>query len=244
MIDCRVPFPQIPLKLNQPNLTNPISPSRPGNGDWYQDGLLNDHIVATTFLCISSTNTTAPSFHLQVEADLDPTLYHHPPGRPDELAPMFELRGPNGLGGDGGGKPALQFLGRVTLPPGRLLTIPAVIRRQNLPVRLIDPTRPGHVRVLVIHLVDPHYRVCSTRNVPPQQAEWWAEAGVNTIDWARWGLPRELVDMIEKEAGVGEWPMGREEAEELRWERVLEEALGRQAAEEGVGSYQFEWDPL
>lgn len=204
--------------------------------------MLNEHIVATTLLCISSTNAHPPAFYLQVEADLPPDNYHYQRANSSELAPIFEVHGSPGLGADGGGDPAVQFLGRVTLPPGRLLTIPAVIQRQHLPVGLVDESRPGHVRVLVVHLVDPHYRVCSTRNVPPQQADWWARDGMERVDWAGRGVPREVLDQIGREAGVGEWPMGREEAEGVRRERILEEALGRQAAEAGVDRYGFEWD--
>ena len=42
--------------------------------------------------------------------------------------------------------------------------------------RLQDPTKPGHLRVLTLHLVDPFCRIISTGNVPPQQFDWWAEA--------------------------------------------------------------------
>ena len=43
---------------------------------------------------------------------------------------------------------------------------------------LVDRTRPGHRRFIALWLVNPNQRVISTANVPPQQADWWAEATV------------------------------------------------------------------
>jgi hypothetical protein len=40
------------------------------------------------------------------------------------------------------------------------------------PLELQDKTEPGHCRFLTLSLVDPTYRICSTRNVPPQQTDW------------------------------------------------------------------------
>lgn len=42
--------------------------------------------------------------------------------------------------------------------------------------RLKDATKPGHRRFLALWLVDPHERIVSTANVPPQQKDWWMEA--------------------------------------------------------------------
>lgn len=39
--------------------------------------------------------------------------------------------------------------------------------------RLKDATKPGHRRFLALWLVDPHERIVSTANVPPQQPDWW-----------------------------------------------------------------------
>lgn len=43
------------------------------------------------------------------------------------------------------------------------------------PFRLEDPTKPGHRRFIALWLIDPHVRVVSTANVPPQQKDWWIE---------------------------------------------------------------------
>lgn len=87
-------------------------------------------------------------------------------------------------------------------------------------VRLADATRPGRLRYLTLELVDPHYRVCSTRNVPPQRHDWWAEAALAKVDWTTRGVPAELVAEIASR--LDEWPMGDEEAEALRAEFALD----------------------
>ncbi|KAH8901099.1 hypothetical protein GQ53DRAFT_592931, partial [Thozetella sp. PMI_491] len=147
-----------------------LTPERP-IGDWYIDGMLNEHIVATTLVCLSSENVSPYSLLLQVEADLDPLKHHYTPGQFEELAATYEVWPLCALGGDYSGGKALQVLGRVTLPPGRMVVMPAPLRRQLAqPVELLDGARGGHVRLLEIHLIDPsRARLCSTRNVPPQQ---------------------------------------------------------------------------
>jgi hypothetical protein len=62
----------------------------------------------------------------------------------------------------------IQEIGRVALPQGRLIAVPNTIEHRREPFRLEDPTKPGHHRWVTVMLVDPHYRICSTRNVPPQ----------------------------------------------------------------------------
>lgn len=42
--------------------------------------------------------------------------------------------------------------------------------------RLKDATKPGHRRFLALWLVDPHERIVSTANVPPQQRDWYADS--------------------------------------------------------------------
>jgi len=103
------------------------------------------------------------------------------------------------------------------------------------PFELADKTQPGHRRFLVLWLVDPHYRVCSTRNVPPQRHDWWAEQGMGRIDFRP--LPGELVRMIEEE--VGDWPMGMAEAKEHRLELMAERTAGMQGLDLEFPAYDF-----
>ena len=62
---------------------------------------------------------------------------------------------------------------------------------------LQDPTKPGHRRFIALWLVDPHYRVISTGNVPPQQFDWWAEAAFGTESKATRGdMPSEVFQLL------------------------------------------------
>jgi hypothetical protein len=68
--------------------------------------------------------------------------------------------------------PAWQELGKVRMPPGRLISFPNVFQHRMGPLELQDKSKAGHCRFLTLSLVDPTYRICSTRNVPPQQPKW------------------------------------------------------------------------
>ena len=157
---------------------------------------------------------------------------------------MLDLPSPSYLGADGGGGAALQDLGRVFLSEGRLIAVPNVLQRRMEPFALEDATcGRGCKRFLTLYLVDPHYRVCSTRNVPPQQHMWWWQAAGGdrlVASWAARGVPPEVVECIGRE--VGEWPIGMEEARRIRKVRMQEEMVGNAAVQNGVQSYQFSWD--
>lgn len=100
---------------------------------------------------------------------------------------------------------------------GRLIAFPNVLQHRVQPFSLQDRSRPGHRKILALFLVDPHQRIISTANVPPQRNDWWAEEIVN----GRIGdLPTELTEMITLSAN--DWPMGMEEAKELREELMIE----------------------
>jgi hypothetical protein len=109
---------------------------------------------------------------------------------------------------------SFQTTGSVATPQGRLVTFPNVLEHRLKPFQLADPTRPGNYRYIKLYLVDPHYRVCSTRNVPPQQRHWCEEEVGKDLTSFR--LPRELLDAIFQE--VDSWPMGMPEARQHRQE--------------------------
>jgi hypothetical protein len=70
------------------------------------------------------------------------------------------------------------------------------------------------MQYITLGLVDPNYRLCSTRNVPPQQHEWWAEMAMEN---AQLPLPAELRNMIMDM--TGEQPMSLRDAKVYRRER-------------------------
>ena len=76
-------------------------------------------------------------------------------------------------------------------------------------VKLVDNTKPGRFRFITLWLADPHMRLISTANVPPQRVDWWADAvlGGSEPQAARGNMPPELlrvlVDQIDKKAPRG-----------------------------------------
>lgn len=67
--------------------------------------------------------------------------------------------------------------------------------------KLADPTKPGHRRFIALWLVDPHKRIISTANIPPQQMSWWAvslAASRNSKAEAKTELPSEIADLLQE----------------------------------------------
>ncbi|PWY93170.1 hypothetical protein BO94DRAFT_487723 [Aspergillus sclerotioniger CBS 115572] len=207
-------------------------PHYSGDPDFHVDGMLNEHIVATAHFCYSSENITESRISYQQDDDL--TLSGH---QKDPFC-MYKLYGlpPSPSLGEEPGALQLQTLGSVAITTGRFLTWSNTLRYKKHPFSLRDPSRLGHQRCVVLWLVDPHYRICSTRNVPPQQHDWWRNA-VLANPTRLTSLPIELLDMIMKE--TGSWPMHLSEALQYkrRSDKEREEAL--QAQISGFQEYMF-----
>ncbi|KAG8904244.1 hypothetical protein FRC01_008817, partial [Tulasnella sp. 417] len=65
---------------------------------------------------------------------------------------------------------------------------------------LIDPTKPGHRKIVALFLLDPENRISSTSDIPPQQSHWTREAIFGALvkdnQTMKAPLPVELVDMV------------------------------------------------
>lgn len=94
------------------------------------------------------------------------------------------------------------------------MTFPNIFQTSLAPVHLVDPSKPGHCKSLVLHLVDPYVRIISTANVPPQQPDWWDGFNIRRDALAQKGLPVELQDMVLDY--LESYPLTIEEARELR----------------------------
>ena len=114
--------------------------------------------------------------------------------------------------------PAIQPLGRVLTHPHRALAFPNTLQHRVSPFSLADATKPGHRKILALFLVDPHTRILSTSNVPPQRRDWWARE-VRKVPPFR-ALPQEIFEGIVE--GVEEFPVSWEEACAGR-EKLMEE---------------------
>lgn len=200
--------------------------------EWQTDGFLNEHIVATTRVFFDVNNVRG-SASFRVDADLIPD--EHSLWWLDTLffAQMF---GVGGMSYEEQGE-SIQQLGSVSITQGRMLTHPSTMQHQ-LDWELVDDTLPGRVRYLELQLVDPHYRIASSSNVPPQQHEWWLEEGVAKLDWAKYNIPPELRYKIL--GYLEEWPMGVDEAYRWKGEMELERKVATEAAMKGVGFFDFD----
>ncbi|KAJ9136822.1 Protein of unknown function DUF4246 [Pleurostoma richardsiae] len=217
---------QVIVKLASIELT-PEKPEYAG-GSWHVEGMLNEHIAATAIYYYDVDNVTESRLTFRQEASLeDEELVYEQ----DEHQPLADIFGTSSMRDE----PAVQDLGSVATPQGRLLVFPNTLQHRVGQFRLADPARPGHRRFVVLWLVDPHYRVCSTRNVPPQQHDWWAEKSVHKVDFGK--LPGEIINMITED--VKDFPMGLEEAKKLRLELMQERTRMVSAVESNFEEYNL-----
>ncbi|KAH8646799.1 hypothetical protein BX600DRAFT_476947 [Xylariales sp. PMI_506] len=228
---------QVIVKMENIELT-PEAPMYEGSA-WELEGQLNEHIAAVAVFSYDVANITEPRIEFRQYTYLHGCFYqynehlytrrdqYHWKGWPahrlvktpgTELGAIAEILGyePLQLSVDRHDTAPFQSLGSVAALQGRLITFPSVLEHRQEPFQLADPTIPGHYRSIKLYLVDPHYRICSTRNVPPQQHHWWAKEAGKILREA--GLPNELVDKILEETSG--WPMGAQEARDHRRDLV------------------------
>ncbi|KAH9940075.1 uncharacterized protein BXZ73DRAFT_42996 [Epithele typhae] len=200
---------QVIVKLANIHLT-PDKPSYPG-GSWHVEGMLNERIVATGIYYYAMENVTESrlSFRQGVGVgDWDADLPYE----------QGDHRGYRVAYGFGIEDPLNQVLGHIVAAEDKCVAFPNVYQHHVDPFELADKTRAGHRKILALFLVDPHVRVLSTRDVPPQQRDW----AMNEVEKAPGlqNLPQELFDMVVgfTEDGL----MSREQAGEHR-ERLMKE---------------------
>ncbi|KAM0812404.1 hypothetical protein AB5N19_12394 [Seiridium cardinale] len=127
---------QVTVKPNTIEL-NPKNPAFAGT-DWHIDGLLKQHIVASSMVCLSGINTTPTPFSFRVEADLDAREHAYEALNLTELASVLDLPSGRHLGSRTGGGPASQELGSISSEEGRLVAMPNVLQRHMEPFVLED----------------------------------------------------------------------------------------------------------
>lgn len=188
---------QIIVKMASIELT-PDKPEFPAGG-WHIEGLLNEKICATALYYLDSENITDSSLSFRM----------HTSSYQDDLQDEAGQDSYHWLecnyGASLSGGSCIQNYGSVNTPEGRLLAFPNVFQHRVSPFELVDKTKPGHRRFIALWLVDPHQRIISTANVPPQQQDWWAEsvfgASTNEQRAAAEKLPAEMVQLLQ-EKGV------------------------------------------
>ncbi|KAK4239579.1 hypothetical protein C8A03DRAFT_14026 [Achaetomium macrosporum] len=186
---------QVIVKMASIELT-PEKPDFPVGG-WHIEGQMNEHIVATALYYLDSENITPTHLSFRMITD----------GRSEELEDLqmsigqdmyhaYERIWGTGLGWASNNE-AIQHYGSVETREGRLLAFPNVFQHHVSSFSLQDRTKPGHRRFIALWLVDPHCRIISTANVPPQQFDWWAEAVFGAESKATAGeMPPELFQLL------------------------------------------------
>ncbi|KAH7126646.1 hypothetical protein B0J11DRAFT_549549 [Dendryphion nanum] len=216
---------QVIVKIASIELT-PEKPEYEG-GSWHLEGMLNEHIVSTSIYYYDVENTTESRIRFRLEATLNEESLQY---EQSVHQPLCEIFGTESMSEE----PAVQEIGSVSTPQGRLLAFPNTLQHCVSPFRLEDASKPGHRRFIVLWLVDPTFRIVSTRNVPPQRHDWWAPEAYSNINHP---LPAELAEMVQQE--VGEWPMGMNEAKELRLELMEERTNLMPAIQNSLETYNL-----
>ncbi|KAI4219368.1 MAG: hypothetical protein L6R40_008726, partial [Gallowayella cf. fulva] len=162
---------------------------------------------ASAIYYYSSSNVTDSylSFRQQVEDGRDLPYPHN------------EHKAVQQIYGFENGDPTIQNLGRVLTRESRLLCFPNVMHHRISPFRLTDPSKPGHRKILALFLVDPHVKIISTENVPPQQHAWWREKVRDAGVFEK--LPPELAENV---VDSTKFPVTLEKAREQRGELMAE----------------------
>ena len=149
-----------------------LTPERPlYGGDAHHNiaGILNEHIVATSICYFDMHNIKDARVSFRQETKINGDDFNLDVYR--AMHQVFDLPDAPTIGPF---PAALQILGSVPISRiGQFLAWPNTLRFKAESFGLADPLRPGHLRFATLWLVDPHYRICSTRNVPPQDPSWF-----------------------------------------------------------------------
>ncbi|KAJ5372729.1 hypothetical protein N7517_004735 [Penicillium concentricum] len=227
---------QVVVEINRIELT-PEDPEYPGDTHFHTEGLRNDHIVATSLYAAEANNVTQARVAFEHEDKVHASELNCEEV-PAALSTVLDVDS-----WETHEQPpprALHTFGSVPITEGRLLSWPNTYRSKQESFRLRDPSQPGNMTLIKLRLVDPHYRVCSTRNVPPQQHDWWAPAARQAADLDN-RLPPELVLSVMKQ--VDWWPMSTVEAQHLREELHGDHERARTAIDECVGHHFLIFPP-
>ncbi|KAG9246200.1 hypothetical protein BJ878DRAFT_417509 [Calycina marina] len=203
---------QVIFKLANIYLT-PKDPVYEG-GSWHVEGALNEHICATALYYYSQDNITES--HLAFRQSMDAQEMAMKP-------PQNEFQSLEEYYGISNEEAAIQELGKILTRQDRLLAFPNVLQHSVQRFELADKTKPGHRKLLAMFLVDPHVRILSTANIPPQDRRWWAEEIRNIEPFA--SLPRELFEKIVEH--VEGFPISWEKA--LKYRQNLMDERGAMA---------------
>ncbi|KAJ1722451.1 hypothetical protein LPJ53_003135 [Coemansia erecta] len=87
----------------------------------------------------------------------------------------------------------------IRIQQGRVVCYPNVYQHCMNTIRPTDRSKPSHLKMLVLHFVDPSVRILSTSVVPPQQQEWWNEGVCATLIMRNlpWFVRNAIIDNVD-----------------------------------------------
>ncbi|CAG7937106.1 unnamed protein product [Penicillium salamii] len=211
---------------------DPDTPSFAGE-EWHTEGNANERIVANSIYVLDSENISEPQISFRQRCRQGgPWVYDRIGGWDTEDEDDSDFDDPVNMTKNSHWdlkyiamllgrenvrySPLLQELGDVKVPSGRLISFPNAFQHKMGPLYLEDKTKPGHCRFLTLSLVDPSSRICSTRNVLPQQSGW---------------LKGDRIESVTQ--------MDMSEALELREELIKEHAKKEDGIPEIAGNFCF-----
>ena len=230
-VDLKKEFWNIGLQMVLSITEIELNPEQSGyeGEEWHVNGRSNERICATAIYAYSIENAAISlSFRRRINAEeamLAKDYIQSPPWATD-------------LYGARSGDPVIQHMGDIALFQNRLVTYPNIFQTRLLPAELTDKSKPGHIKLLLLHLIDPNRRMMSTAMVPPQRQDWWA-LDISKDDNRLSRLPKEL--WLKIVSTVDEYPIGMEEGEKLRQEFKTENTRAREKHTKAMMDY-LEWD--
>lgn len=155
------------VKLANIELT-PENPVYPG-GSWHVEGTINENIVATVLYYYDIENITESTLSYRTAFE-DP---HYEQGDEFYCEHYF---------GIADGADMVRELGSTKAETNKLVIFPNSFQHHVDGFELLDKSKKGHRKILCFFLCDPYNeKVVSTSEVPPQQKEWWEDAGIKEL---------------------------------------------------------------
>lgn len=140
-------------------ILTPDNPIYPG-GSWHLEGMPYEHIIATGIYYYEETNLT-DSF-LEFRRALE-DLLHYPQDGHEYVKKHYGMKNDD---------PLNEYLGKIRTSQGKCLFFPNYLQHHVAPFELLDKSQTGFRKIFVFFLIDPDYRIISTKDVPIQQEDY------------------------------------------------------------------------
>ncbi|EAW08459.1 DUF4246 domain-containing protein [Aspergillus clavatus NRRL 1] len=192
-----------------------LTPERPYfQSDWHCEGQMNEHVIAMMHYVFHMDNVQDPVLEFRQISEIASLLdVEHEHNDHAWLKQVYDLEV---------GEPSVQVIGKIRSTLGRAVTYPSTLQHRMNRFGLVDKTRPGSAKAVIIFLIDPNVRIISTANIPPQRLDWTFD-GVNPqeLDGLNHMLDKLTREFRERKDSL---PISMNEArrlhDEVYWERA------------------------